>query len=200
MFVTCVQASLLRNLRARLAACHTPNSNIRRDLAAVAGTHTCRHIIVLMAQCVCVCICTCMTLCVRMCVELHGTWYECVCRVAVCVSMYVCLHRCVCVCVVGNYSSLSLSLSLSLFLSGKFQKRWQSVEECLSEWEQKHRQLHREKDQLDHRYKRCLTPSLVLSLIVCTHVHYYGCTVYYSYVQYYCTRIYMYMYTFIIDL
>ena len=31
------EAALLRNLRARLAASHTPNSNARRDLSTVAG-------------------------------------------------------------------------------------------------------------------------------------------------------------------
>jgi hypothetical protein len=30
------ELSLLRNLRARLAACHAPNSNIQRDLATVS--------------------------------------------------------------------------------------------------------------------------------------------------------------------
>jgi chromosome segregation ATPase len=67
------EMSLLRNLRARLAACHAPNSNIQRDLATV---------------------------------------------------------------------------------SAQFQRQWQKVEETLREWEEKHRHLRKDQDQLDDRYKR----------------------------------------------
>lgn len=37
------EVTLLRNLRARLAASHTPNSALRRDLPAFTGEDTCAH-------------------------------------------------------------------------------------------------------------------------------------------------------------
>ena len=71
------------------------------------------------------------------------------------ISLYMYLSVCVCMCVCGLVKWYSAQHD-AISHVGQFQKQWQRVEDSLTEWEEKHRQLQKEQDKLDDNYRRLI--------------------------------------------